>query len=69
MVLPVPGPPVITQTLFSLIALIASFCFSDNSILDFFSNNFNSLSKLSIFFILEQLSKSINRLATYSSAS
>ena len=50
-VFPVPGPPVIIVTLFSFTNFNASFCFSDNSILDSFSAFFNTLSKPVILFI------------------
>ena len=67
-VLPVPGPPVMTQTLLSLIALTASNCFSDSSISECFSNVFIFLSNPFIFFIFLPSFKFINLLAIFFSA-
>ena len=58
-VFPVPGPPVIIVTLFSLIALIASFCFSERIISVFSSIIFNSFSMFDTFFIFLALSNAL----------
>ena len=55
-VFPVPGPPVIIVTLLSFIALIASFCFSDNNISVLSSTSFNSFSIFDTFFTFLALS-------------
>ena len=55
-VFPVPGPPVIIVTLLLFIALIASFCFSDNNISVLSSTIFNSFSILDTFFTFLYLS-------------
>ena len=67
-VLPVPGPPVITHTLFSFIAFIAPFCSSDKTIFSFSSVFSNSALKFFIYLIFFALSNAINFSAMFCSA-
>ena len=68
-VFPVPGPPVITQTLFSFTANIPSLCLSESSILFIFSIFCNFSSILAMCFLFFTLSSLINFPAMNTSAS